>query len=93
MIHDDGKKKWIEKNYEKKKKKHQQINMDFWMIRFGPYFQKSQSSSFFVGSIFFPPSMYNLFFSKWATFHMYFINWLITTKGPLNIGFFCLFPL
>jgi hypothetical protein len=29
------------------------------MTKFGPYFQKSQSWSFFIGLIFFPPNMYN----------------------------------
>jgi hypothetical protein len=50
MIH-DGEKKWIEKNYNKNF--NQQITMDFWLIKFGPYFQKSQYWSFFVGLIFF----------------------------------------
>jgi len=44
------------------------------MIKFGPYFQNFQSWSFFVGLIFFPRNMYNKEFSKWATFHMDFIN-------------------
>jgi hypothetical protein len=52
MIHDE-KKIWIEKNYNKKF--NQQIIMNFQMTKFGPYFQKSQSWSFFVGLIFFPP--------------------------------------
>jgi hypothetical protein len=52
MIH-DGEKKGIEKNYYKKF--NQQIAMDFWMTKFGPYFQKSLSWSFFVGLIFFSP--------------------------------------
>jgi hypothetical protein len=30
---------WIEKNYNKNSTK--QIIMDFWMTKFGPYFQKS----------------------------------------------------
>jgi hypothetical protein len=33
----------------------QQITMDVLMIKFGPYFQKSQSWSFFIGLIYFPP--------------------------------------
>jgi hypothetical protein len=44
---------WIEKHY--KKKINQEMIMDFGMNRFGLYFQKSQSWSFFVGLIFFPP--------------------------------------
>jgi len=44
------------------------------MIEFGPYFQKSQSLSFFVGLIFFPLNMYIKEFLKWATFYMNFIN-------------------
>jgi hypothetical protein len=40
------------------------------MTKFGLYFQKSQSWSFFVGLVFFPPNMYNKEFLKWATFHM-----------------------
>jgi hypothetical protein len=35
MVH-DRKKIWIEKNYNKKF--NQQITMDFWMTKFGPYF-------------------------------------------------------
>jgi hypothetical protein len=35
---------WIEKNYNKKF--NQQITMDFWMTKFGPHFQKSQSYVF-----------------------------------------------
>jgi hypothetical protein len=31
--------------------------------------------------------MCNILFKKWVTFHMDFINWLITTYGNLNIGF------
>jgi hypothetical protein len=34
----DGKKTWIEKNYNKKF--NQQITIDFWMTKFGPYFLK-----------------------------------------------------
>jgi hypothetical protein len=34
----DGKKTWIEKNYNKKF--NQQITIDFWMTKFGPYFPK-----------------------------------------------------
>ncbi len=49
MIH-DGKKIWIEKNYNKNFNK--KITMDFWMTSLGPHFQKSQSWSFFVGLIF-----------------------------------------
>jgi hypothetical protein len=51
MIH-DGKKKWVEKNYNKNF--NQQITMDFLMTRFGPYFQKSQSWFFFWIDIFSP---------------------------------------
>jgi hypothetical protein len=50
MIH-DGEKMWIEKNYNKNS--NQQVTMDFWMIKFGLYFQKSLSWSFFVELIFF----------------------------------------
>jgi hypothetical protein len=32
---------WIEKNYNKNF--NQKITMDFWMTKFGSYFQKSQS--------------------------------------------------
>jgi hypothetical protein len=70
-----------------------QITMDFWMTKFGLYFQKFQSWSFLVELIFSPPNMYNKEFLKWAAFHMDFINWLIITQGPLNIDFQCLFPL
>jgi hypothetical protein len=35
MIH-DGKQTWIEKSYNKNFS--EQITMDFWMTRFGPYF-------------------------------------------------------
>jgi hypothetical protein len=73
----DGKKKWIEKNYNKIF--NQQIIMDFWMTKFGPYFPKSLSWSFFIGLIFFPPNMHVKKLSRWATFHMDFICWLITT--------------
>jgi len=44
MIH-DGEKKWIEKKYNKNF--NEQLTMNFWMTKFGPYFQKSQSWSFF----------------------------------------------
>ncbi len=44
------------------------------MTILGPYFQKSQSWSFFVGLIFFSPNMYTKKFFKWATFHMDFTN-------------------
>jgi hypothetical protein len=37
----DGKKIWIQKNYNKNF--NQQIIMDFWMTKFGPYFSKSLS--------------------------------------------------
>jgi hypothetical protein len=66
----------IEKNYNKNFNK--QITMDFWIIIFEPYFQKFQSWSFFVGLNFFSPNIYDKDFLKWATFHMDFINWLIT---------------
>jgi hypothetical protein len=50
---DDGKKIWIEKNYNRNF--NQQITMDFWMTRFGLSFQKSQSWSFFLDWYFFSP--------------------------------------
>ncbi len=50
---------WIEKHYNKNFDK--QITMDFWLTKFGPYFQKSQSWSFFVGLMYFSPNMYNIF--------------------------------
>jgi hypothetical protein len=75
MIHDGKKMNW--ENYNKKF--NEQKIMDFWMTIFGPYFQKSQSLSFFVRLIFFSLNMYNKDFLKWASFHMDFINWLITT--------------
>jgi hypothetical protein len=71
MVH-DGKKKWIEKNYNKKI--NQQITMDSSMTKFGPNFLKSLSWLFFVGLIFFPPNMYVKFFFRWASFHMDFIS-------------------
>jgi hypothetical protein len=43
---------WIENNYQKKF--NQQITMDFLMIRFRHYFQKSQSWSFFKINICLP---------------------------------------
>jgi hypothetical protein len=43
------------------------------MTIFEPYFQKSQSWSFFVGLIYISPNMYVKKFSKWATFHIEFI--------------------
>jgi hypothetical protein len=49
MIH-DGEKIWIEKKYNRI---FNQQTMDFLITKFGPYFQKSQSWSFFVGLIFF----------------------------------------
>jgi len=53
MIHDR------EKNMDWKelqqKNKQTWITMEFWMTKFGPYFQKSLSWSFFVGLIFFSP--------------------------------------
>ncbi len=48
--------------------------MDFQMTIFGPYFQKSQSWSFFVRLIFFSSNMCNKYFKKWAAFYMDFIN-------------------
>jgi len=84
MIH-DGEKKWIKKNYNKNFNK--QITMDFQMTRSEPKFQKFQSWSFFIRLIFFLPNMYSKEFFKWETFYMDFINWLIITYGPLNIGF------
>jgi len=33
----------------------QQIIMDFWIIKFGPYFQKFESWSFFIGLIYISP--------------------------------------
>ncbi len=71
----DGKINMIEKTYNKKFK--QQTIMDFLVIKFGPYFQKSLSWSFFVGLIFFSPNVKELF--GWATFPMDFISWLLTT--------------
>jgi len=69
---------WIEKNYNKKF--NQQITMNFWMTKFGPYFQKSLSWSFFYQiDISLPLNMYVKELSRWATFHMDFISWLITT--------------
>jgi hypothetical protein len=49
---------WIENNYQKKF--NQQITMDFLMIRFGHYFQKSQSWSFFKDQYFFTFNMYDI---------------------------------
>jgi hypothetical protein len=50
-------KKWIEKHYNKNFD--QQIAMNFWMTKFGPYFQKSISSGhFLLNWYFFPPNMY-----------------------------------
>jgi hypothetical protein len=40
------KKKWIEKSYNKNF--NQKIIMDFWMTKFGLYFPKSLSWSFFI---------------------------------------------
>jgi hypothetical protein len=77
MIH-DGKQIWIEKKSQQKNLTNKKT-MDFWMIRFGLYFQKSKSWSIFVGLIFFFPNMYNKKFFRWAHFHMDFINWLIIT--------------
>jgi hypothetical protein len=48
----DGKKKWIEKNYNKNF--NQQITMDFWMTKFGPYFPKSLFWSLLLDWYFFP---------------------------------------
>ncbi len=42
---------------------------------------------FYWIDFFFSLNMYSINFSKWATFHMDFTNWLITTLGPLNIDF------
>jgi hypothetical protein len=54
---------WIEKHYNKKF--NQQITMDLMIMTvFGPYFQKSQSWSFFVGLIFLSLNMYNKKFLK-----------------------------
>jgi hypothetical protein len=41
-----GKKYGLKKNYNKKF--NQQITMDFWMTKFKPYFEKSQSLSFLL---------------------------------------------
>jgi hypothetical protein len=85
MIH-DGKKKWIEKNYNKKF--NQQMIMDFWMTKFGPLFSEVLILVIFLLDWLFPPlNMYNEEFLKWVTFHIDFINWLITTYGPLNMVF------
>ncbi len=49
---------WIEKNYNNNL--NQQITINFSMTIFGPYFNKSQSWSFFGWKlIFFSPYMYN----------------------------------
>jgi hypothetical protein len=77
------KKIWIEKNDNKNF--NQQIIMDFWMTKFGPYFSKSLS--WFIGLIFFPPNMYVKELSRWVAFHMDFISWLIITQSPFKIGF------
>jgi hypothetical protein len=37
--------------------------------------------------------MYVKEFSKWEAFHMDFIDWLIATWSPLNIGFQSFFPI
>jgi len=66
------KKIWIEKNYNKNF--NQQIIMNFRMTKCEPYFSKSLSWSFFIGLIFFPLKMYVKELSRWATFHMDFIN-------------------
>jgi hypothetical protein len=70
MIHDGKKINWKKFN----KKFNEQIIMDFWMTRFGPYFQKFQSWYFFVGLIIFSPNMYRKEFFKWVAFYMDFIN-------------------
>jgi hypothetical protein len=78
MIHDGGK-KWIEKKYNKNF--NQQTIMNFWMTKFGPYFQKSPSWSFYLLDWHPPPllDMYLKEFSKLVAFHMDFISWLIIT--------------
>jgi adenylate cyclase len=75
MIH-DGKTNMDWKNYNKNF--NQQITMDFWMTKFESYFPKFLFWSFFVELIFFPTNMYVKELSRWAAFHMDFINWLIT---------------
>jgi hypothetical protein len=47
------KKIWIEKIYNKNF--NQQIIMDFWMTKIGPYFQKSQSWLFLFDWYYFSP--------------------------------------
>jgi hypothetical protein len=71
------------------KKFNQQITMDFWMTKFGPYFLKSLSWSFIVGLIFPPPApnMYVKELFRLVAFHMDFINWLIIIEDPHKIGF------
>ncbi len=69
---DDGKKIWIEKNYNRNF--NQQITMDFLMTRFGLSFKSPNLGHFFWIDIFFPPNTYNKEFSRWASFHMDFIN-------------------
>jgi hypothetical protein len=49
----DGKKKWIEKNYNKNF--NQQIIIDFWMTKFEPYFPKSLFLVIFYWIDIFPP--------------------------------------
>jgi len=44
------------------------------MTKFGPYFSKSLSWSFFIGLIFFPTNMYVKELSRWVAFHMDFIS-------------------
>jgi hypothetical protein len=89
MIH-DGKNKNGLKNITTKKF-NEQIIMDFWMTRFESYFKSPNLCHFLLDLYFFSPNMYNKIFFKWASFHMDFIDWLITTQGPLNIGFKCFF--
>ncbi len=83
VIHDGGKKNWIEKNNNKTFNEQKTF---FWMTKFGPNYQKPNIGHFLLDWFFFPLKMYNKEFSKWVTFHMDVINWLITSSGPLNIG-------
>jgi hypothetical protein len=56
MIH-DGEKIWIEDKYNKNF--NQQITMNFWMTKFGPFFQKSLSWSILCWIDIFSPYILN----------------------------------
>jgi len=64
-----------------------QITMDFWMTKFGPYFQKSQYGHFLLDWYNSPPNMYVKEFSRWEAFHMDFINWLNCHVKPTQHWF------